>query len=162
MKECTACGATNAPVRVTCARCDGALAGRSSREQDARDDALLRDAEGALRVKRLRRLHAAVGAMTFFAINLLLGLPHSLLPIQLCENAVVSAVFGLPIGWLISRRRGGALQGALISAAAFVGVRLLIGLLDGLGPAAYVQAFVWGFCGLLPGALIGIHVEMDE
>jgi hypothetical protein len=100
--------------------------------------------------------------MTFFAINLLLGLPHSLHPSALVQNAVVSALFGLPIGWVISWRRGGPIQGALISAAAFVVVRLVLGLIEGLGPAAYVQAVVWGVCGLLPGALIGIHVEMDE
>ena len=162
MKECTACRATNAPMRTTCAKCGGPLSELSARARDAKDDALVRDAEGALRVKRLRRLHAVVGAMTLFALNLLVGLPQSLLPAALVQNAVLSSLFGLPIGWLISRRRGGAIQGALISAAAFVVVRLIIGLVEGLGPGAYVQAVVWGACGLLPGALIGVHVEMDE
>ncbi len=162
MRSCAACHATSADGVAACPRCGGALTASGARASELRDDLLLREVEGALRTRRIRRLHALTGAMTFFLLNLLLGLPQSLAPGALIANAVTSAVFGLPIGWLISRRRGGVVQGALLSAGTFIAVRFLLGLLGGAGAAALGPALLWGLSGLLPGALIGLHVELDE
>jgi hypothetical protein len=157
MQACIACRASNAEGLVACARCGGALA--PALEQ--RDDVLLREVESAQRTRRTRRLHALAGAMTFFLLNLLLGFPESLLPGALAANALTSTAFGLPIGWFISRQRAGPVQGALISAGTFIAVRLLLGLLEGKGGDALLPALMWGLSGLIPGALIGYHVELD-
>lgn len=162
MKECAACRSTSAEGVAACPKCGERLTSSGPRVSDLRDDVLLREAEGALRTRRIRRLHALTGAMTFFILNLLLGLPQSLAPGPLFVNAITSTIFGLPIGWIISWRRGGALQGALLSAGTFIGVRLLLGILGGAGEGALGPALLWGLTGLLPGALIGLHVEMDE
>lgn len=163
MIACSACGSTNAPALTTCARCGGSLsgAGRSPIAQAAEDERILRGARNEARLRSLRRMHAVVGAMTFFLLNLLLGLPGSLLPGDMVANAIGSALFGLPIGYLISRWRAGPYKGALISAAVFILVRLGIGLASG-ERGATVGALLWGFSGALPGFLIGFHVDQDS
>lgn len=156
MIACADCRATNAAGLAACARCGASLdvLRGGERAEEVELDLARRDLEGKARIRRLRRLHAFVGATTFFLLQLLVGLPDSLLPSNLIVNAVVSAALGAPIGYLISRWRAGPLKGALISAGVFA--------LLGLVLAGPLQAFVWATCGLLPGCLIGYHVEMDE
>lgn len=162
MIACAVCGSTNAPTLSQCAKCGGALTGaRSALAQEAEDERTLRALRDERRIRYTRRMHAVVGAMTFFILNLLLGLPGSLAPSDLLANAVGSALFGLPIGYLISRRRAGPAQGALISAGVFIAVRLLIGLVSGES-GTFIWAVAWGFAGALPGFFIGFHVSQDE
>lgn len=163
MIACSSCGSTNAPHLRACAKCGGLLSGapRSPLAVAAEDGRILREARGQARLRSLRRMHAGVGAATFFLLNLLLGLPGSLLPGALAANAVGSSLFGLPIGYLISRGRAGPYKGALISAGVFIVVRLLIGLASG-EPGALTSALLWGFSGALPGFLIGFHVDQDS
>ena len=163
MIACTACGSTNAAGLARCAKCGGSLSGGpiAAVAQAAEDERILREVHGRARVRRMRGLHAVVGAMTFFLLNLLLGLPGSLLPGDLLANAVGSALFGLPIGYLISRWRAGPVKGALISAGVFILVRLLVGLASG-ERGALAGALIWGFAGALPGFLIGFHVDQDS
>lgn len=162
MIGCAACGSTNAAGLSACARCGGPLSGAalSPLKQAADDERLLREARAARRLRSLRRMHAGVGAAIFFILNLLLGLPASLAPSALLANALGSAIFGLPIGYLISRWRAGPYKGALISAGVFILARLLIGLASG-DRGAFVGAFFWGLSGALPGFLIGFHVDQD-
>ncbi len=169
MMLCGSCGSTSADGLAACAKCGRPLAaGRpsSSLMDEMREEQANRELRDRARVKFVRRSHALTGAITFFLINLLVGLPGSLHPWNLVLNLVVSAVFGLPIGYLISVRRGGVFQGALISAGAFILVRLLIGAVEILRGAdaggVLLGAFAWGVAGVLPGAIIGLHVESDE
>lgn len=117
------------------------------------------------RLRRLRLNHALAGAMTFFFINLLVGFPNSFKIANLFFNLVLSALFGLPIGWLISKAGGGIYRGAMISAGAFVLLRVIL-LLPHLGDwgfsAVLAHALPWSLLGLLPGAFIGIHVQADD
>lgn len=163
MIACTTCGSTNALGLKACARCGGPLsgAGRSALAREAQEDRLLRAVRDENRIRHLRRTHAVVGAMTFFLLNLLLGLPGSLAPANLAGNAVGSLLFGLPIGYLISRWRAGPVQGALISAGVFVAARLLIGWVSG-ERGTFIGALGWGLAGALPGFCIGFHVSSDE
>lgn len=161
MNECAACRSTNAEGLALCAKCGAPLAGSrgGTRADDFHEAAAKKGLDDLDRVRRLRRIHAFVGAMTFFLLQLLLGLPESLMPLALSLNAIFSAVMGLPIGYLISRFRAGAVGGALISMIAFMIMGLVLGWLSGEGPR---QALFFGLLGLIPGALIGIHVTMDE
>ncbi|MBI2970654.1 MAG: hypothetical protein HYY36_07920 [Gammaproteobacteria bacterium] len=121
-----------------------------------------KDLEWEQRRRRLHKAHAVTGAVTFFIFNLLIGLPGSILPVHLLINAIMSTLFGLPIGYLISTQRGGAVRGALISASAFIVVRLILAVFLSSGSVGIVTIAWWGIVGIIPGALIGIHVEMDE
>ncbi len=169
MTTCGSCGSTSADGIAACAKCGsplGAGGAPGAASLAAEDERILREARDRSRVKSVRKSHAITGLITFFLINLLVGLPGSLHPLDLAANFVVSAVFGLPIGYLISARRGGLYRGALISAAALVLARLLLGIVDlarGAEPGAVLLgAFLWGMAGVLPGAIIGLHVEQDE
>lgn len=156
MIECSACRATNADRVSACAKCGAPLDGLKggTKADDATEEAVKRERDSDDRVRRLRRTHAGVGAMTFFLLQLLVGLPDSLMPGALLTGAIGSTIVGLPIGYLISRFRAGGIGGALISAAAF----MVLGLVLGAGS----RTLMWGLIGILPGALIGIHVTMDE
>lgn len=164
MIACSACGSTNAAALTACAKCGSPLSGgrRAPLAQAADDDRIVRELEGRRRLRSLRKMHAVVGAATFFLLNLLLGLPGSLLPGDLVANATGSALFGLPIGYLISRWRAGPYKGALISAGVFVAVRIVIGLVNGEGGLIGIGLLVWAFAGALPGFLIGFHVDQDS
>lgn len=163
MIACADCRATNAAGLAACARCGASLdvLRGGERAEEVELDLARRDLEGKARIRRLRRLHAFVGATTFFLLQLLVGLPDSLLPSNLIVNAVVSAALGAPIGYLISRWRAGPMKGALISGGVFVAVRLLIGLVSGES-GTFIWAVAWGFAGALPGFFIGFHVSTDE
>lgn len=121
--------------------------------RELQDDATLKALEDEARIRHRRRLHAFAGAVTFFALLFLAGLPDSLLPANLLVNALISAGAGLPLGYLISRFNAGPVKGALISAAFFLVLGAIL--------AGGAQAVLWGALGLLPGALIGWHVELD-
>jgi hypothetical protein len=163
MIACPSCGATNAAGPAACAKCGASLAGArpAGALEASRDEALLRELDQRDRTKRRRLAHAFVGAATFFALILLFGLPGSLAPSDLLVNAIVSTSFGAPIGFLISRWNAGPIKGALVSAGAMIVARLIMGLFTGGGADLFLSALVAGAGGLLPGVLIGFHVESD-
>ena len=164
MLSCMACGSTNAASVRACAKCGASLAGAGTAGtlQASRDDALVRELDDLDRLKRRRRTHAIVGALTFFILILLFGLPHSLMPTELIWNAVVSTILGTPIGYLISRWNAGPIKGALISGAAMAVARVTLGLLSGESGGIVMGGLVGFAVGLLPGVLIGWHVEQDD
>ena len=169
MIQCAGCGSTSAAGLAACAKCGAALppgGASSALMDDAREEQAKRELRDRDRVRRIRKGHALTGFITFFVINFLLGLPYSLSPVNLFLNLLTSAIFGLPIGYVISLYRGGIVRGALISAGAFIVVRLILGGVDIFrgAPAGAVifGAFLWGIAGVLPGAIIGLHVESDE
>ncbi len=169
MITCGSCSATNADGIAACAKCGAALSesGAATGVPHAlHEEKLAREVEGRQRIRRVRKAHAVVGAATFFLLNLLLGLPMSLSPFRMAGNLVVSCIFGLPIGWIISSWRGGMFRGALISAATFIVIRLILGGFEILNGAksdgVFISAIIWGTSGVLPGAFIGFHVDQDE
>ncbi len=163
MIRCGTCGATNASGLQVCARCAGALdplAVTPGEEEEA-----LRSLREGERLKDRRKAHACTGAITFLLLNLLVGLPSSLLPWNLVLNALTSMVFGLPVGWLISRLGGGPWRGAFISMATFIAARIVLGLPSLLGSGTMggvlFAAAIWGLGGVIPGLIIGYHVKDD-
>ena len=170
MIGCPSCGATNAQGVPACARCGTSLGGTEASPggpaQDLADETILKNLEDAQRLKRRRMTHALTGAATFFLVNLLTGLPGSLGPGTLVLNAITSLGFGLPIGYIISRMGGGVVRGAAISGATFICARLVLAvpaLVRGEGGfEVLLPAILWGIMGVIPGALIGMHVETDN
>ncbi|MFM2090667.1 MAG: hypothetical protein RLZZ127_1156 [Planctomycetota bacterium] len=119
-------------------------------------------AETARRIRASRRLrgHLIAGVLLCFGLPTLFGLPFSLLPASLVANLVFGVVFGLPLAWMVSRMARTTLGGALIGCGlgvalctvqtAFMQVPFSLGtVLAGLAT------------GILPGAIMGWHVEHD-
>jgi NhaP-type Na+/H+ or K+/H+ antiporter len=162
MLACASCGSTNAPGVPRCAKCGASMAGAGTAlaKENADDDAVLRELAEKDRLKRRRIGHAITGILTFFLINLLFGLPGSLHPLNLLSNAIASAIFGAPIGYLISRFNAGPMKGAMISSATFLVVLVILSLLSGEKPGAvgFIAAVA---AGAVPGYLIGFHVSSD-
>jgi hypothetical protein len=153
-----------------CGQSPGAAPARSGRLDDFRDEALLEKTQGDLdaRARRKRRLqgHALTGALTFFVLGILLGLPMSLRPGELLFNALISVVLGAPLGFAISWFNAGRLKGALISMGGFFILMVIEGLIrndpgvsfNGLLGASFLRCPP----GALPGWIIGLHVEVDD
>ena len=106
------------------------------------------------------------GLIAFLLINVYLGLPGSLLPHYLIFNLLVSAAFGLPIGYLISMSGGGALLRALYSTGALMAARIILGIPSLIGGTSFstvaASSLELGLLGVFPGLLIGIHVSIDD
>ena len=156
---CPYCGQTSAVPPVRSTRLDEHLEELqlqgSRKELDAKD-----------RRRRRFRSHAVTGVITFFILNLLVGLPQSLKLLNLLINLGASVLLGAPLGMLISRCGGGQWRGGLISMGVFMLLRLILAI-PGLvqGGALFeiaAGALMLGLLGFIPGAIIGIHVEADD
>ena len=78
MITCTGCGATNADGIASCAKCGGGILKTNSsaaRNNALQDEKLLREVNDRQSLLRTRKSHAAVGAATFFLLNLIMGIP---------------------------------------------------------------------------------------
>lgn len=156
---CPWCGQTPAAAPTGSPRLD------DFREEMALEKAK-RDLEGGAARKRRLRSHAIAGAITFFLLELLLGLPMSLRPAALLVNAILSVLFGAPLGFTISWYAAGRIKGALISMAGFFILIAVVGFLT-MDPDTKVGEVLGGAllrcpAGALPGWIIGLHVEVDD
>ncbi|MBI5777853.1 MAG: hypothetical protein HZA49_00155 [Planctomycetes bacterium] len=139
------------------------------REYEARTEEQARQAKERRRYKM--RDHGITGIITFFILNTLAGLPGSLLPWNLVLNAVLSAIFGFPVGYLISRWGGGIGRGVLISWGFFALLLLVVSAPSVLSGNLTLNVFgLWIgitllkglIMGIIPGAIIGYHVMLSE
>ena len=142
---------------------------------ELRREYAVKEAERERKSKEYRRYkmrdHGITGIITFFILNLLIGLPGSLFPLQLLLNAVLSAIFGFPVGYLISRWGGGIGRGVLISSGFFALLLLVTS-----APSFFSGNITWNVFGLwigitllkglilgiIPGAIIGYHVHLSQ
>lgn len=109
------------------------------------------------------RGHAVTGFLLLFFFSTLSGLWRSLLPLELLENLVLSALIGAPLGYAISRAGGGVVRGAAIGAGAFLLIATVQALLAGAHfPGALAPLAGSAAVGLVPGAFLGWHVEQDR
>lgn len=171
---CTVCGRDMGTEPPPCPHCGQAAAagppGRSTKLDDHREEQLFKEAQKDLdskdRRKRRRIAHAITGVITIFLINTLFGLPETLKLLPILLNLGVSLVFGLPIGFLISHFGGGQWRGGFISAGVFFVARLLLSIPDlvrgGSFAGAMGIALILGLLGFIPGAIIGMHVDVDD
>ena len=120
--------------------------------------------EFAWRERRKRRLrnHAVAGMILFFVANSLLNLAIALEPGVILTNAIGAVLFGLPLGWIISHTGGGLYQGALIGTLVCAAIIYLTTLILGGSPSIAGALVVGLFIGGLPGALVGVHAELDR
>ncbi len=109
--------------------------------------------------------HGVTGIILCFGINLVGGLPGSIHPLSLILNAMGATVFGFPLGFCVSRFNAGLFKGVLIGAL-FGGfymlpLVLIVAVAGGGGFGMFV--FVLGMLsGVIPGGLLGWHVDMDQ
>lgn len=111
--------------------------------------------------------YAFAGAATFAGLSILFGLPQSLFPLNLIVILISSMIVGAPIGYLIGRAGGGMLKGAVISSGAFAVLQLVNSiplLLKGAdGGAVLFSAVFYGILvGVIPGVILGWHVDMNK
>ncbi len=130
---------------------------RAGRIQEAKHEFAWRE-----RRKRRLRKHAVAGMILFFIANSLLNLAIAWEPSVILAHAIGAVLFGLPLGWIISHTGGGLYQGALIGTLVCATILSVITLILGgelhIGSTLLVGIFIGG----LPGALVGVHAELDQ
>jgi hypothetical protein len=121
-----------------------------------------REAARARRLAHRLRSHALAGFILCFALRTVFGLPGSLLPGELFGNLLGAIIFGIPLGYLVSRSGGGVAKGAAIGCV--IGIAYAFCVLSWYGfHHVGLFAIASGISsGLLPGALIGWHVDLDR
>ena len=171
---CTVCGRDMGTEPPPCPHCGQAAATgplvRSAKLDDHREEVQLKQAQKELdakdRRKRRRIAHAITGVITIFILNTMFGLPETLKLLPILFNLGVSLVFGLPIGFLISHFGGGQWRGGWISAGVFFVASLLLSIPNlvrgGSLAGAMGAALIVGLLGFIPGAIIGMHVDVDD
>ncbi|MEW6026172.1 MAG: zinc ribbon domain-containing protein [Planctomycetota bacterium] len=185
--KCPSCGSHNADTAKSCNLCSkvftAPVVAQDAVKETVQDDKLAelrreyaaRTAEQARQTRERRRYkmrdHGITGIITFFILNTLAGLPGSLLHWNLVINAVLSAIFGFPVGYLISRWGGGVARGVLISAGFFTVLLLITSAPSVLRGNLTLNVFgLWIgltllrglIMGIIPGAIIGYHVKLSE
>ena len=116
---------------------------------------------------RKLKAHSVTGAVTFAILAIVFGFPDSLDPLPLLLILILSAVFGLPLGYIISAKGGGLMRGALISSGVFTLMFLILNIGRIAGSEnpynEILFVFLMGFIfGALPGAVIGYHIDLDN
>lgn len=135
--HCPSCGAAQRPQDVV------AQAEHSSR---------IRDRERPLR-------YALTCVLVMLIVQVVFRLPQSLSSITLRSIAFQALLLGTPLGWLVSVAGGGLMTGAAIGAGFGVVLAIIVGI---FGDASLQSAAVLGISsGLLPGAIMGWHMEQD-
>lgn len=137
----------------------------------AQDPALLRERERQFRRRVWRRwlLHGVSGVVLFFLVRsaftiLLGGMATALQPAQVIWTVIPAVIFGFPLGFTVSRLNAGLFKGGLIGmvfGALFAAPPLLAAMMAG-DPLGYVHLAVGAGVGVLTGALMGFHVDMDN
>ncbi|MEW6743508.1 MAG: hypothetical protein AB1486_12195 [Planctomycetota bacterium] len=181
--SCKACGYTNAAQAVVCGLCgellvekvvttndeprDEAPTPRPELLQDKHQERLEQEASARRRRTRELRGYAITGALTFSVLSGLLSLIGGVGHLGWERTLIVGFIVGLPIGYLVGRLGGGPVKGAVISSLAFAGLEVTLvtpGLMDGsLHGSDLLVAVLSGVAvGIVPGAIIGWHVEMNR
>lgn len=150
MIPCPICLTIHKDQEAFCRSCGRSLTGIG--DQENRDNIM------RWRERNRRRSHMITGAILCFGLPTLLGLPLSLLPLVLLENLLFGIVFGVPLGWLVSRFADSAWSGALIGCGVGVVYVIVTGVILGTGTSLMSGLAL----GLLPGAIMGFHVEQDR
>lgn len=135
-------------------------------EEMEREEKLKQEQWEERRRERLKS-HAITGAITFALINIIFGFPGSFHPFTLLKILFLSALFGLPLGYIISVRNGGLIQGALISSGVFALLRVVLSIptiFQSNNPGVVLLSAAIGgiLIGAIPGGIIGWHVDLSR
>ncbi len=171
--ECPMCGQGTPDDAAECPHCTATLRfatslppvptpGAGPLEPVDRIHALARDREATVRPRwRAYRDAAMAGAIAWILMNLIAGLPVSILPRRLLGMAVVGCLIGAPMGALVYRLGGGALRGALVSVAGFI---VQASVFPSLYCGGWVNAIttLWVVMAVLPGSMVVYHIILAQ
>lgn len=186
--KCTSCGYESKTKEETCGLCGELLEQRAAAPDSVGTAVVEKEVrtgppahvvnkyraaeEEQLRLAKMRRKdnlrgYAFAGAATFAILSILFGLPSSLHPLNLIVILISSTIVGAPIGYLIGRAGGGMLKGAVISSGAFAVLQLIntLPLLSkgvDVGALLFSAVFYGILVGVIPGVILGWHVDMNK
>ena len=155
MRLCPVCFKNNIDKNLNCMQCNAPLGHITDKENK----------ENIWKYQQKKRLkgHLITGVLAWWACLTFFGLLHSLLPIPLLINLVYSIVFGLPLGFLISKYAQSIWGGMLIGIALGILYCFVLFLINyGATNVSYVTIVFGIISGAFPGALMGWHVSMDD
>jgi len=150
---CPKCLTDNGNKDSRCRKCRASILGISEAENQ----------ENIWKWRRKKRLkeHTVTGVILCFGLPTLFGLPSSLLPDRIFFNLVFGFVFGIPLGYLVSKYAESMIGGAAIGCV--IGIVYCVITMIILGGSATILSVLLGISiGIVPGGIMGWHVEMDH
>lgn len=150
---CPSCSASNGDKEPRCSKCGASLLGinESQNKENIR----------IWRGKQRTRGHILTGVILCFGLPTLFGFPSSLMPMEILRNLFFAILFGAPLGYCVSRFADSVIGGAAIGCG--IGIVYCIVTMALSGGPVTIGAILMGIgTGLLPGAIMGLHVSMDR
>ncbi len=150
---CPKCFTDHADKDARCSKCGASILGIT--------DAANKENIRTWRAKRRLRSHMLTGFILCFVLPTLIGLPSSLFPKEIFFNLITGALFGVPLGYFVSKYARTTLGGAAIGCG--IGIVYCIVVMFISGSPVTMGAVLMGVgTGILPGAIMGMHVSMDS
>jgi len=153
MISCPKCFTLNQKDIPRCATCGTSLIGISEEQNQ--------ETIHRFRLRNRLRGHMLTGAILCFGLPTVFGLPSSLFPTQLLINAVFGIAFGVPLGLLVSKYANSITGGAAIGC----GIGIVYAALQMLifnHQLSWMAILVGIGTGIVPGGIMGWHVEQDR
>lgn len=149
---CPKCFKDNGDKDVRCSKCGASLL-HITEAQNKENIFKWRD-------KQRFKNHMITGAILCFGLPTLFGLPMSILPVELLYNALFGILFGVPLGYCVSRFADSLWGGAIIGCGVGIAYCAVTSLC--FGGTVDITSILFGIgTGLIPGAIMGLHVELD-
>jgi hypothetical protein len=153
MLVCTSCWSPSSDTATRCETCGASLLGITAAQNS--------EHVRSWRERRRRRSHMITGIILCFGLPTLFGLPSTLMPGEILKSLVFGVVFGAPLGYCVSRFADSTLGGAAIGCG--IGILYCIVTMTLAGAPVTVVTVLLGIgTGLLPGAIMGLHVSLDR
>lgn len=150
---CPKCSSHNNEKDVRCGKCGASMLGIT--------DSVNKENAFKLRDKKRLQGHMLTGAILCFSLPTLFGLPLSLMPLDIATNGIFAVIFGVPLGYLVSKFATTTLGGAAIGCGIGVAYCVCFTLFSG-NPVTMSSVLMGIGTGMLPGAIMGLHVSMDR
>ena len=150
---CPKCFTDNGNKDTHCRKCGRSILGISEAENQ----------ENIWKWRHKARLkgHMVTGVILCFGLPTLFGLPSSLLPDRIFLNLVFGFVFGIPLGYLVSNYAESIVGGAAIGSV--IGIVYCVVTMIIFGRSPTISSVLMGIgTGIVPGGIMGLHVEMDD
>jgi hypothetical protein len=149
---CPTCYRNNVDREQRCVQCGASLIG-------------ITDEQNKQSVRRMRcrnrlRGNMVTGFIICFGLQTFFGIPESVLPGSIILNAIFAAIFGIPLGYLVTSYAKSVVGGAAIGCGIGIVYAAVIALVvthHFTGSAVIIGIST----GLIPGAIMGLHVAME-
>lgn len=170
--QCPRCASETGNDANRCLRCGTSLIrhrqAATERYGNVPVEIALRKADEEIKAResdrRLRRRwvrHGIIGSAIVIVLNIVFNLPFSILPPFVFVFLLGGALFGFPLGWLLSHQNAEGTRALAIGAAVGIAFASLASLIAS-GAIGWSTCIGGALSGLLPAYLVSMHIRLER